>query len=61
MEMPLNQNQIQNQESAYTTQNSLILKNESTANGDLYIEGTQKSIKNLLKQNLIVKPLCMFD
>ena len=27
MEMPLNQNQIQNQESAYTTQNSLILKN----------------------------------
>lgn len=39
----------------------LILKNETTGVGDLYIEGTVKQLKAMLKNNLIVKPACMFD
>ena len=41
----------------------LILKNQSKADeqGDIYVEGSQRQVKRLLRQYLIVKPACMFD
>jgi hypothetical protein len=41
----------------------LILKNQSKAEeqGDIYVEGSQRQVKRLLRQYLIVKPACMFD
>jgi hypothetical protein len=39
----------------------LILKNETTAAGDVYVEGSMKQLRNLFKNNLIVKPACLFD
>lgn len=41
----------------------LILKNQSKVDeqGDLYVEGSQRQVKRLLRQYLIVKPACMLD
>ena len=39
----------------------LVLKNESTSNGTVYLEGTQREIRTFLKSNMVVKPICMFD
>lgn len=39
---------------------SLVHKNE-TSSGDIYLEGTIKQLKYFMKNNLVVKPLCMFD
>jgi hypothetical protein len=39
----------------------LILKNETTAQGDVYVEGSIKQLRNLLKNYMIVKPSCIFD
>lgn len=39
----------------------LILKNETSAQGDLYVEGSMKQLRNLFKNYLIVKPACLFD
>lgn len=41
----------------------LILKNQSKAeeDGDIYVEGSQRQVKRLLKQYLVVKPACMLD
>lgn len=38
----------------------LIVKNE-TATGEIFLEGTIKQIKNLLKNHMVVRPACMFD
>lgn len=43
------------------TLSELILKNETEAQGDLYIEGSQRQLKSLLKKYLILKPACLFD
>ena len=37
------------------------MKNETNTQGDLYIEGSIRQLKNLLKSHLLVKPACMFD
>ena len=39
----------------------LILKNETTANGDVYVEGSMKQLRSLFKDNLVVKPAWLFD
>ena len=39
----------------------MILKNETSAQGDLYVEGSMKQLRNLFKNYLIVKPACLFD
>ena len=39
----------------------LILKNETNAQGDVYVEGSIKQLRNLLKSHMIVKPSCLFD
>lgn len=39
----------------------LILKNETSAQGDVYVEGSMKQLRSLFKQYLIVKPACLFD
>ncbi len=39
----------------------LVLKNETASLGDVYLEGSIKQLKNLLKNYLIVKPSCLFD
>lgn len=39
----------------------LILKNETTSQGDVYVEGSIKQLRNLLKNYMIVKPSCLFD
>ena len=41
--------------------NELVKKNETNLNGDLYLEGSQKQLKNMLKNHLLVKPGCLFD
>jgi hypothetical protein len=41
--------------------NQLILKNETSTTGDVFMEGTIKQIKDLLKNHIVVKPACMFD
>lgn len=38
----------------------LIVKNETTS-GEVYLEGSIKQIKNLLKYHMVVRPACMFD
>ena len=38
----------------------LILHNDTTS-GDLTVEGSIKQLKNLMKNNLIVKPSCVLD
>jgi len=43
-----------------TSLKQLVLKNDS-ATGDLFLEGTIRQVKGLLKSYLIVKPSCMFD
>ena len=39
----------------------LILKNETSAQGDVYVEGSMKQLRNLFKNHLVVKPACLFD
>ena len=39
----------------------LILKNETKGQGDVYIEGSVKQLKNFMKNHLVIKPACMFD
>jgi len=39
----------------------LILRNETTTEGDISAEGSIKQLKNLLKNHLVVKPACLFD
>lgn len=39
----------------------LILRNETTTEGDVSAEGSIKQLKNLLKNHLVVKPACLFD
>ena len=39
----------------------LVLKNETKGQGDVYIEGSIKQLKNLMRNHLVVKPACMFD
>lgn len=41
----------------------LVLKNQSKAeeDGDIYVEGSQRQVKRLLKQYLIIKPACLLD
>ena len=39
----------------------LVKKNETNQKGDLYLEGSQKQLKNMLKNHLLVKPGCLFD
>lgn len=37
------------------------MKNETTSKGDVYLEGSQKQLKNMLKNYILVKPGCLFD
>jgi hypothetical protein len=37
------------------------MKNETSNTGDVYLEGSMKQLKNLLKNNIVVKPSCMYD
>lgn len=37
------------------------MKNETTNTGDVYLEGSMKQLKSLLKNNIVVKPACMYD
>jgi len=39
----------------------LVLKNNTASEGDIQVEGSIKQLKSLLKNNLIVKPNCLFD
>lgn len=39
----------------------LVMKNETSNTGDVYLEGSMKQLKNLLKNNIVVKPSCMYD
>mmetsp|Transcript_30501 Transcript_30501/g.46752 ORF Transcript_30501/g.46752 Transcript_30501/m.46752 type:complete len:81 (+) Transcript_30501:148-390(+) len=41
--------------------NELIVKNLTKAKGDLYVEGSQKQVKNLLHKYLVITPACLFD
>ena len=43
------------------TVRELVMKNETTKLGDVYLEGSMKQLKNLLKNHILVKPACLFD
>ena len=43
------------------TLKELVMKNETTNTGDVYLEGSMKQLKSLLKNNIVVKPACMYD
>ena len=43
------------------TTKEIVMKNETSSSGDVYLEGSMKQIKNFLKSNIVVKPACMYD